>query len=641
MAEEKRWDDKLTGAAHDVAAAEASPLKVVAGPGTGKTFALKRRVARRLQEGCQPKRILAVTFTRMAATDLKNELAGLGIEGCDEVDAVTLHSLCFRMLARTVVLESTGRHPRPLLAFEERFMVEDLNGDGLSGIRDRQRRLQAFNAAWARLQSEEPGWPAGAIDGVFHEALLAWLRFHRAILVGELVPVALRYLRNNPESTFLTAYDHVFTDEYQDLNKAEQVLVDLLAKNGTHTIVGDEDQSIYSFKHAHPQGIQEFVCEEEIGLDVCRRCPVQVIDMANSLIGHNPDRADRQLHPADGQPPGEVHIVQWPSLKEEAEGLAQFIKARIDAGKVEAGKVLVLCPVRLIGYLIRDALNTAGVRAHSFFQEEILEGNAAKLDECQAQQAYTLLNLLADKYDRVALRCWCGFGTGTRRSGPWSKLRAHCEKTGLQPWDAMERIDDGELAVLGTQNLLPPFREARRVVELFGDLAGDELVNSVFPEDEAWSFAIRSLIASFNKNWTGATQLRDQLRVVITQPELPTDVEYVRVMSLHKSKGLTAVLVVVADLIEGLIPRVDKDLPEADQDRQLREQRRLFYVAMTRTKQVLVLSSVARLRKEVAFKVGARPAAVGFYTVTTIASRFMDELGTTAPRARRGKELAG
>jgi len=455
------------------------------------------------------------------------------------------------------------------------------------------------------------------------------------------VPVALRYLRNNPESAFLTAYDHVFTDEYQDLNKAEQVLVDLLAKNGTHTIVGDEDQSIYSFKHAHPEGIQEFVCEEEISLDLCRRCPVQVIDLANSLIGHNLDRADRQLRPANGQPLGEVHIVQWPSLQEEAEGLAKFIKARINAGKVEAGKVLVLCPVRLIGYLIRDALNNAGVRAHSFFQEEILEGNAAKLDECQAQQAYTLLNLLADKHDRVALRCWCGFGTGTRRSGPWSKLRAHCEKTGLQPWDAMERIDDRDLVVPGTQNLMLPFREARRLVGLLGELAGGELVNSVFPEDEVWSSAIRSLISSFNKDWTGATQLRDQLRVVITQPELPNDVEYVRVMSLHKSKGLTADVVVVADLIEGLIPRVDKDLPQVDQDRQLREQRRLLYVALTRTKHVLVLSSVARLKKEVAFKVGARPAAVTAYSVSTIASRFLDELGPTAPKPRRGKELVG
>ncbi len=641
LAEERRWDDDLIGAAHDVAAAEASPLKVVAGPGTGKTFALKRRVARRLQGSTPPKRILVVTFTRMAATDLKNELAALGIEGSDEVDAVTLHSLCFRMLGRAVVLESTGRTPRPLLAFEERFMMQDLVGDGFGGIRDRQRRLQAFNAAWARLQSEEPGWPELAIDAAFHEALLSWLRFHRAMLVGELVPVALRYIRNNPESPFLTAYDHVFTDEYQDLNKAEQILVDLLAKNGTHTIVGDEDQSIYSFKHANPEGIREFVCEEEIGLDECHRCPVQVIDMANSLIGHNADRANRQLHPADGQPAGEVHVVQWSSLQEESEGLAKFIKARIDAGKVEAGRVLVLCPVRLIGYLIRDALNQTGVPAHSFFQEEILEGNAAKSDECQAQQAYTLLNLMADKHDRVALRCWCGFGTGTRRSGPWSRLRAYCEETGLNPWDALERIDAGGLAVPGTQNLIPPFREAGRLVDSFGELAGDELVNAVFPEDEPWSPGIRALIASFKKDWTGATQLRDQLRVVITQPELPTDVEYVRVMSLYKSKGLTADFVVVADCIEGLIPRVDPDKSQADQDRQLREQRRLLYVALTRTKQVLVLSSVVRMRKEVAFKVGARPGAVSAYSVTTVASRFLDELGPNAPKPRRGKELLG
>src|SRR5205823_2281132 len=142
-------------------------------------------------------------------------------------------------------------------------------------------------------------------------------------------------------------------------------------------------------------------------------------------------------------------------------------------------------------------------------------------------------------------------------------------------------------------------------------------------------------------DWTGARELRDQLRVVITQPELPTDVEYVRVMSLHKSKGLTADFVVVADCIEGVIPRVDGKLSLADQDRQLREQRRLFYVALTRTRQVLVLSSVARLRKEVAFKVGARPGGVGAYTVTTIASRFLDELGPAAPAPRRGRELVG
>jgi DNA helicase II / ATP-dependent DNA helicase PcrA len=639
MANDKHWDDDLTGAARDVAAAEASPLKVVAGPGTGKTFALKRRVARRLEEGADPKRILAVTFTRMAATDLKGELSALGMEGCENVDAVTLHSLCFRMLGQAAVMQTTGRNPRPLLAFEEQFMVKDLAGGAFGGTRDCKGRLQAFNAAWARLQTEEPGWPHDSVDKAFHQALLSWLRFHGAMLVGELVPIALSYLRNNPESPYRAAYDHVFTDEYQDLNKAEQVLIDLLAENSTHTIVGDEDQSIYSFKYAHPEGIKDFECEEEIGLDLCRRCPVLVISLANALIAHNPDRADRQLHPLEDQIQGEVHIVQWPSLTDEAEGVAAFIKARIEAQKVEAGRVLVLCPVRLIGYAIRDALNGASVRAHSFFQEEILEGNAERADECQAQQAYTILNLLADKYDRVALRCWCGLGASTRRIGPWAKLRSYCEVSGEEPWDALERIEANDLVVPGTANLVPPFRAAADLVKSLSALTGQELVNAVFPEDEAWSPQIRSLIASFNKDWISARELRDQLRVVITQPELPTDVEYVRVMSLHKSKGLTADFVVVADCIEGLIPRVDSSMSAADQERQLREQRRLFYVALTRTRKTLVLSSVARLRKEVAFKVGAKPGGVSAYNVTTIASRFVDELGPQAPRPRRGKEL--
>lgn len=192
--EEKRWDDGLSGAPYDVAAAEASPLKVVAGPGTGKTFALKRRVARRLQEGIDPRRILAVTFTRMAS-DLKNELAALRVAGCESVDAATLHSLCFRLLGQAAVIETTGRNPRPLLEFEARFMISDLVRPDFGGVRECQRRLQAFNADWARLQSEEPGWPEDEIDRAFHDALLAWLSFHKAMLVGELVPIALSYLR--------------------------------------------------------------------------------------------------------------------------------------------------------------------------------------------------------------------------------------------------------------------------------------------------------------------------------------------------------------------------------------------------------------------------------------------------------------
>ena len=250
-----RWNDRLDGPHLRVAATDVSPLRVLAGPGTGKTYALMRRVARLLQDNAVPHRILVCTFTRTAATDLRNSLAALGVDGVEQVRAGTLHSLCFSILSRAEVLPLTERVPRPLLTFEERFLIEDLKGD-FGGVRRCEEQIEAFAAAWARLQHEAPGWPANVEDRRFHRALLDWLRFHRAMLIGEVVPELLAYLRNNPAAPEHRLFQHVLVDEFQDLNRAEQVVFDLLSARGRLTVVGDEDQSIYSFKHANPEGIR-------------------------------------------------------------------------------------------------------------------------------------------------------------------------------------------------------------------------------------------------------------------------------------------------------------------------------------------------------------------------------------------------
>jgi len=282
------WDDGLVGPALQVAGNRNSPLRIVAGPGTGKTFALMRRATRLLEEGADPRRTLVCTFTRTAADDLSREISRLRVRGATNIVAGTLHAFCFRFLAREDVFSDTGRFPRPLLDYETRFMLEDLKQQGLGGIRECRKRLDAFNAAWARLQSEEPGWPQDDNDRRFHNVLTDWLVFHRCMLVGELIPEAYNYLRNNPNCPERTAFDHVLVDEYQDLNKAEQMILDLLADNGTLTVVGDEDQSIYSFKHAHPEGIAEFSQYHNNTYDEtlleCRRCPQLVVDIANDLI---------------------------------------------------------------------------------------------------------------------------------------------------------------------------------------------------------------------------------------------------------------------------------------------------------------------------------------------------------------------
>jgi len=639
-----RWDEGLEGPARCIAELDHTPMRVLAGPGTGKTFALMRRVARLLQDGATPNRMLVCTFTRTAARDLESELARLGVDGANEVRAGTLHAFCFRLLGKAEVLEATGRVPRPLLSFEERFLLEDLSGDGFGGIRERNRRLQAFNAAWARLQSETPGWPQDPIDQAFHRELVRWLRFHEAILIGELVPETLRYLRENPASPHRRAFDHVLVDEYQDLNRAEQVLLDLLAEAGHLIVIGDEDQSIYSFKYAHPQGIATFdethpgTHDEQ--LDDCRRCPHLVVEMANILISNNPGRTPRVLHPFPGNPEGEVLVVQWSTIEQEAQGIAEIIQRRIQHGEVEPGKVLVLAPRRHLGYSIRNALNALGVYAHSFFHEEALEGNPKKLDESEAQQAFTLLTLLANPEDRVALRCWCGFGSSSLRSGAWSRLRDYCESSGETPWAALQRMISGDLSLSYTRGLRKRFEDLQRRINELDSLRGEALVNALFPAEHDWTNLIRSLASNIEGDDYDAETLREALRIGITQPELPTDVDYVRVMSLHKSKGLTADLVVVVGCIEGLIPQqYDPRKTILTQQQFEYEQRRLFYVAITRTRRLLILSSVTQLERRLAHRIGARVGRGNRTHAATIASRFLTELGPLRPEAILGTRV--
>jgi len=296
------WDDNLRGPAREIAATSQSPLRVVAGPGTGKTFALMRRVARLLEEGKDPTGILMVTFTRMAASDLERELRALNIPRAELIYKGTLHSFCFFTLSQANVLELTGRVPRPLLNFEERFLLEDLGQDDFGNYYARRRRLKAFEAAWAREQDQEPGWPQDETDRRFQGLLNEWLRFHQAMLLGELVPVTLRYLRDNPGCPERHQFNHVLVDEYQDLNRAEQSVIDLLSERGSLTVIGDEDQSIYeSFRYAHPEGISEFDESHEgthdIPLELCRRCPTRVVAVAKELIRNNMRRTERVLQP--------------------------------------------------------------------------------------------------------------------------------------------------------------------------------------------------------------------------------------------------------------------------------------------------------------------------------------------------------
>ena len=640
------WKRGLTGPALRIASKSGRRLQVVAGPGTGKSFALMRRIARLLEEGSEPTRILAVTFTRNAAASLVDDLSKLGVPGCNDVVVGTLHSYCFSLLNQERAFKYIRRVPRPLIApdrqgslqFEGGIMTTDLSVLGkFGGKRGCTKRIRAFEAAWARLQSELPGWPKEPTDKYFEQQLIDWLVFHRAMLIGELIPLALRYLRDNPTSAALTAFDHVIVDEYQDLNRAEQEVIDLVASSGNSAIVGDEDQSIYSFRHAHPEGIDDFKKRNpstyDESLTECRRCPTRVVAIADELIRANyPAGHPPRIRPMVGNRSGKVHIVQWHTPEDEARGLVQYIEFLLSQEAYEPSDVMVITPRRQLGYRMRDMIRDKGIPVHSFYHDEAL-------DEVAAQRSFTLLSLLANRDDRVALRWWLGSDSPTGLRAQYRRLRDYCERSGESPGAALEAVSKGKVNTLKVPNLVTKFRDLKNRLAAAEQLSLPNLVDLLFPDGDADLSTLRDLALLELADAQNAQELLYGIKTSITQPEIVQG-DFVSVMSPQKSKGLTAKVVIVTGCIEGVMPFVRDDLPLQQQADLRREQRRLFYVAITRCANILVISSFTHLDQSLAFSSRIPFHFAKHGLARSVSSSFLSELGPSAPGSRTGSSWA-
>lgn len=634
------WNDGLDteSPAYAVAATASPNVRVVAGPGAGKSFAMKRRVARLLEEGIDPKTILPVTFTRVAAEDLHRELVGMGIEGCDRLQGTTLHSLALRILMRNHVLDATGRTPRPLNDFEMKPLEADLGSYG--GLREVRKLVKAYEAAWARLQHEEPGYTQSPLDQAFAGDLVNWLIFHNAMLIGEVIPQLYQYLRSNPGAEERSEFSHILVDEYQDLNRAEQSSIELLSDIADVCIVGDDDQSIYSFKHAHPEGIRDWVANKEEAEDLtlaeCRRCPTRVVDMANSLIAHNQMRPlPRELESRVENGEGHVEIIQFPDLEHEIDGIVTKIAGLIGNGSAP-GEILVLAQRGVIGTPIYEKLVASGIPVRSYYAE-------AELDSEDAQRRFALLKLYVERDDRVALRWLLGLGSGNWRTGSYRRVREHCAQTAEAPWQVLSALSDGSLHIPYTAPVVTQFKLIREEIEGLEQCGGlSEVIDALFPDGDESVRDLRqtSLNVLEELDEEAPVDFLRELVSTIAAPEIPTEIEDVRIMSLHKSKGLSAPVTIIAGCIEGLLPmRPAADLPPAARAAYTEEQRRLFFVGISRVKAApaegkpgtLLLTYSREMPMATAMGAGISPASSQYGVASLNASRFIGELGASAP----------
>lgn len=632
------WDTGLTGPYLRIASYPGTPLRVMAGPGTGKTFALMRRVWRLLETGTAPSSILVVTFTRTAANDLIDHLSSLGCTGADQVTASTLHGLSFAILRNNAVFQVMHRVPRPLMKFEVDSLVSDL-ADDFGGKIPTRKLMSEFEAYWAVLQHHQPGWPSDPTQQAFERELINWLAYHKSMLLGELVPRALDYILQNPASLHVPRYAHTLVDEYQDLNKADQSLIDALAQNGTLTIVGDEDQSVYTnLRHAQPESINEFSLTHanthDEPLNQCQRCPDLPIQMANALILHNHPGRPSTICSRPGCSVGDVYIVQHNSVEEEVTTTADFINwYLLQNPEVKPSEILVLSTRRFIGYAVKNKLISIGRNAQSFFTEECL-------DKYPARAGYCLLRLLVDPTDSSALRSWLGLGHPDYYSKEYKRVWNLAEANGETPKEVLDKIVAGSIsAPAHTSNIIRRYIALNASITPLARASGISLIDSLWPAGDPDCAEIRSIALTIASSIFSPAGMLQALIENITQPELPGDQnDVIRIMSLHKSKGLTAKCVLVVGCVAGALPTIKANLSAMAVRRAEEEQRRLFYVAITRTKQTLVLSSATLVNYGVAKHEGLTITRRIGPDAELQASPFMRLLGGQAPRAVRGTQ---
>ncbi len=304
---EETWADKLEGKALEIVTSDARRQCVQAGPGTGKSYCMSKRILRLIQQRkVKPREVLAVTFTRTAAADLKKSLNSALGDKHSNFWATTLHSLCFKILGNEKYLPVRKRHPRFLLTvtksgclnFEAAPLIADLQHENseYGAGREQTKRIKEFEALWATRQEDPLNAPGDDIKPRYETAFLNWLKFHKGMMVGELVKEAYAFMASEPDTEWRTKFKAVLVDEYQDLNKLDQEFISLLCSDSRTncSVVGDLDQSIYSFRCAHLEGLSEYSVKPDVephSMEVSRRCPTSHLNAAQSLIKQNTKRA--------------------------------------------------------------------------------------------------------------------------------------------------------------------------------------------------------------------------------------------------------------------------------------------------------------------------------------------------------------
>jgi DNA helicase-2/ATP-dependent DNA helicase PcrA len=324
------WEEGLLREQRVAASHVGTHARLLSGPGTGKTLTMTRRICFLVQnQHVQPEDIMAVAFTRAAVRELRQRVEGeLGVGNSPRIS--TLHSFALRQLLRNAGLITTP--PQPLRIaddWEERnIILEDLKALlGLQRVNDARELLNELSADWQSLTADEADWESRFPDPRF---LAAWREHHTVYgysLRAELVYQLKRSLEQYGNFKLEGNIRHLLVDEYQDLNRCDLAVIHEIVSRGVELFVaGDDDQSIYGFRKAHPEGIRRFLRDYtgacDLSLELCKRCDEEILQLGLFVARQDTRRLEKTIRPERGRQGGEVKILRFPNQDLEASGIA-------------------------------------------------------------------------------------------------------------------------------------------------------------------------------------------------------------------------------------------------------------------------------------------------------------------------------
>jgi ATP-dependent DNA helicase UvrD/PcrA len=563
--------------------------RVLAGPGTGKSATVVAFLDR-LLGGEQPPRLRLLTFTRAATAELAKKVSEHPAVVAERPS--TIHSF-----AISVLLQNPGAAglPEPLRIADdwerENLIIPTLSRLAHVRVRRLRRLIREMAASWESLAPD--------IDPVVDEAernrfVGAWDQHRR--IYGYTLPSELPYavrqaLRDHPDLAGID-YDALIVDEYKDLNACDLSVIRLTSERGCSVIAaGDDDQSIYKFRKAAPEGIRRFIDDypgaADYPLSVSRRCARSIIAWARYVIEADPGREERPpLTPADDAPEGEVALLAFGGHVSEAQGIARLVQKLIDNQEIPASEILVLLRTDYNGMfssIIKPQLERLGI-AYS-------DPDAVKrmLAEPSHRRMLEMFRLLVRRDDSLAwaslFRLAVGVGDAfidyvyeraRERPARFGEVLLEAHAAGFPdaptaPANAASAVIDQALAWLEEHE--PPEGDDVAWGAWMLEVSGGEVT-------PAPSEALAELLLVLDDLAEPGQELERYLGQIIPLGEDLERAESagVRIMTMASAKGLTVRATIIAALEDQVIPRPDVDPSE---------ERRLLYVAMTRSTDVV------------------------------------------------------